>query len=445
MQLFSKSQIVSEAAPSSSQNVVPKKRGFFRRLGLYSTGFLVLFYVTAPAVAANNARFNAFFAESMPFGERIMNAVEDQGIDDKLRLDFLQRSKDRLQKVFNDVSKKAADAPPAAERTEVAKVAAIAKAEAARVTASERVEKVKETAKDAKERAKELVDTVKTKTSKATSKASEKISSTVAPVEKKATQLVERPVSFSGNVEDLVKKAEAALAGQLIDKLPEATTTPEQPAGAPPDTKPKPNDAAEASARDVLASPPQDANIYPDLPVGFEPPPGYSRPKIPGPTPAASKSDTSDTSLPPIAPSLAEASASEPVLAELASTIDSLAAFIKANPDSASSAKGVLEIAKKDLKELADRIDGARSEERSKLEAQIDEQAREYTLKLLELEMTSQDKLDEQELEFKVFFEDERHKMMQAYREKLEQELKTQSEIINERYAIAVSYFLRRR
>ena len=136
----------------------------------------------------------------------------------------------------------------------------------------------------------------------------------------------------------------------------------------------------------------------------------------------------------PTVPSLDELTASEPVLSELASTIDSLTKFVSENPESASSVKGILENAKADLKHLTERMNAARAEERAKLETQIDEQAREYTLKLLELEMASQDKLDEQELEFKAFFEDERRKMTQTYRQKLEHELQTQSEIINERY-----------
>ena len=66
----------------------------------------------------------------------------------------------------------------------------------------------------------------------------------------------------------------------------------------------------------------------------------------------------------------------------------------------------------------------------------MDEQTREYTLKLLELEMEAQDKLDSQEDGFRKFFEQEKQKFVQAYRERLNQELHTQSEIINERYVV---------
>ena len=75
-----------------------------------------------------------------------------------------------------------------------------------------------------------------------------------------------------------------------------------------------------------------------------------------------------------------------------------------------------------------------KEDERRGLEAKLDEQTREYTIKLLELEMEAQDKLDSQEEGFRQFFEDEKAKFIQAYREKLNRELQTQSEIINERY-----------
>ena len=48
--------------------------------------------------------------------------------------------------------------------------------------------------------------------------------------------------------------------------------------------------------------------------------------------------------------------------------------------------------------------------------------------------MEAQDRLDSQEEGFKKLFEEEKTKFIQAYRAKLNQELQTQSEIINERY-----------
>jgi MICOS complex subunit MIC60 len=49
--------------------------------------------------------------------------------------------------------------------------------------------------------------------------------------------------------------------------------------------------------------------------------------------------------------------------------------------------------------------------------------------------METQDKLDNQEQGFRTFLDQERARSIQAYREKLDHELKVQTELINERYA----------
>ncbi|KAI5122910.1 hypothetical protein M0805_007588 [Coniferiporia weirii] len=427
---FSKSLAVANEASSSSSVPPPRKRGFFRTVALYSTGFVVLFYAASPVVAFNNERYNAFFNESVPFGEAILGLAEDQGLDDKLRLGFLKTGKEKMQSVFDSVSKAAASGPSAADKTEKAKETLVERATAAKASA---VEKVREKVKDTKERAQGVVGELSTKTKRNVSQGAEKVTKSVNSAEQKVKEAV-RPAAFSEGVEDLVRRAEGVLAGKPIDILPEATTTPEQPAASPPDLTSRDNGVPELAPKDISAQP--DKKVYTaNLPVGFEPPPGFSRPKAVGPTPSPSqpRSEKKEGALPLVAPAVADIGASEPVIAELASTIDSLAAFVKENPAAASSAKGILDTARTDLQELAARIEQARTDERNRLEAQLDDQAREYTLKLLDLEMSAQDKLDEQELEFKAFFEEERRNVTKAYREKLEHELRTQSEIINER------------
>ena len=231
-----------------------------------------------------------------------------------------------------------------------------------------------------------------------------------------------------------MRQAEAALAGNVPIPQPGMTTTPEQPEITPPD-----------NATPVAVAPaPSKGNVYDiPLPVGFEPPPGYAKPAPPKP---ASKSQPTPATkdekpappppapLPLVAPVVAELGSTEPVISQLASVIDNLASYLNSNPAAADKARDVLENAKDDIKILADRFDQVKEDERRGLEAKLDEQTREYTIKLLELEMEAQDKLDSQEEGFRQFFEDEKAKFIQAYREKLNRELQTQSEIINERY-----------
>jgi len=252
-------------------------------------------------------------------------------------------------------------------------------------------------------------------------------------------------IQFSSGVQALVEEVEAALAGKPKPEktkksaptpVPEVTTSPEQPeltlrAQLQPTTETK------------GVSPPAEVpgNVYDaPLPLGFEPPPGFNKPKPP-PPPLSSEVVEAHPAPPPlplITPEISEHAGSEPIISQLATTIDNLTVFLNSNPAAAEKAHGIIDTAKLDLLNLASRIEKIKEDERAILEQQLDDQAREYTVKLLELEMVSQDKLDSQEDEFRKLFDEEKAKLIKAYREKLSQELQTQSEIINERYATLI-------
>ncbi len=214
-------------------------------------------------------------------------------------------------------------------------------------------------------------------------------------------------------LDELVRRAEAAIIGKSFDPSS---------AAAEDVTPPTPG---------VLSPSPRDVYDLP-LPLGFEPPPGYVRPSPPKHTPEEkSKSSESQRELPLISPAVSNVS--EPIITHLAGTIDSLASFLKSDPKAAEKASDILETAQGDLASLVDRIETLKEQERTALDAKLDEQTRECTLRLLEMEMEAQDKLDAQEEGFRQAFEQERAKFIQAYREKLDHELKVQTELINER------------
>lgn len=219
---------------------------------------------------------------------------------------------------------------------------------------------------------------------------------------------------FSAEVQSLAYKAEEALTGIYPENTNASQSTPS--------TAPSPPSSPVQTPKNIYDAP---------LPVGFEPPPGFARPAPPTPT---KKEEPQPQPSAPALPRLAAIITSpEPVIAHLAGTIDSLTSFAEANPLAASQMAPVLEKAKNDLSELSTKMEKVVEEERSRLEAQMDEQTREYTIKLLEVEMAAQDKLDDQELAFRKIFDEERMKLVQSYREKLQNELKTQTELINER------------
>jgi len=271
----------------------------------------------------------------------------------------------------------------------------------------------------------------KSPTFKVINKTTQKVEPAVKPAKKEVKETVKEVIhkmeSPAGVAADqakydyleLVGRAEAAIAGKPYSK--DGASSPK---GEPQATEGTPTAGTEAFK-----------NVYDrPLPLGFEPPPGFARPAPPKSKSTVEKPKTPEAEsidIPLVAPVVA--TASEPIISHLAGTIDSLASYLKSDPEAAKKAGDVLETAKGDLTALVERIEAVKQQERSALEEKLDEQTREYTLKLLEFEMQAQDKLDDQEQGYKQLFEQERAKFVQAYREKLNHELQVQTELINER------------
>ena len=270
---------------------------------------------------------------------------------------------------------------------------------------------------EAKARVKSTATVLKTTVDKSMERLSpEATAQATALAKHKAAQLADE-------LDELVRKAEAALA-KPIEVILEPTSTPD-----PSSPSPLPELSTAHVEVFVLSKKPDDANVYvAPLPIGFEPPPGFSRPKPP-PEPKVGVVEA----LPLVAPAVSDVATSEPVVSHLAGTIDDLASYLNANPSAAEKAKGILAVARNDLTELATRFDKIKEDEKRELEAKLDEQAREYSTKLLELELESQDKLALQREDYEKYVAEEKMKLVQAYRDNLEVELKAQTDLMNER------------
>jgi MICOS complex subunit MIC60 len=407
-------------ATDAPQAAPKKKRHPIRRFVIYTTAATATFYVGSAFVALSNPPYHEFFVENVPLGASFIQYAEDHDWDTLT-----------VEKVI------------AASSSGIAYVQNLITGE----QSGKAIEKTKEAYERTKEVSKERIQSVTQSLKTTVHKAEEKISD---QTRKEIAVAKHQAIQFSEGVEDLVRRAEDALAGKVAVPKPDITTTPEQPEITPPDNA----QPAVISTESVGG---KKGNVYDaPLPVGFEPPPGYAKPAPPKPTSpkSAPKVETAAAAkeekltppppppapLPLVAPVVAELAATEPVISQLASVIDNLASYLNSNPTAAEKARDVLENAKGDIKSLAERFDQVKEEERRTLEAKLDEQTREYTIKLLELEMEAQDKLDSQEEGFRQFFEEEKSKFIQAYREKLNRELQTQSEIINERYVAYSNY-----
>jgi len=326
-----------KSAEEASLNLPPpkKRRGFVRGTLLYTTLFGATFYAGSTLVSLHDSRYHDFFVESVPFGEGIMDYADSQHWD---------------QVQLTRLPKHAVDASKSVYRTVEGAVSRTLgySSVSPELPSSESVkDSVKSTAEKSKKAVSSGVTFVKKKTEEVQTKAAEVTEDAKA-----------KALNFSKDVQDLVHEAEKALAG-----APRPTTH-----------------DAETSA------PPVDKSIYTGvLGIGFEPPPGYTRPappKKPSQDEKAPKGLPATPSLPLVAPAVRELSASEPVIAQIASSIDGLATLLKDSPTSTTGARDILDTAQVDLVKLGSRIEAIKKEEQAKLEAQLDEQAKEYSLKI---------------------------------------------------------------
>ena len=400
-------------ATSSTSSATPTKtkKRLIPRLVFYTTVATTTFYIGSAFIAFNNDAYHAFFQQRVPFAPNVLQYGEDHDWDVLTVADVIVNTYDSVSGAYSYVRKQLGYS---VEETP-AKVSSNDKA----------LKRTAETKPDeVKERVQKAVDSLKTDVRVSTDKAYDQSLKAAAIARHRAIQ-------FTEGVEELVLEAEAALQGKPFKK-----SSLDQPT-------PSVRDASEPQSTSQIESiEPSSKNIYDaPLPLGHEPPPGFTRPTPPKPPKPLAPGEP----LPLVAPVVEELHSSEPILTHLASTIDSLASFLNANPTAANKARDVLDVAKNDLSALAQSFERLREEEKAKLEQSLDEQTREYTLKLLELELQAQDKLEVQETDFRTFYEEEKARFAKAYREKVEHELRTQSDIINERsvsppFMVVVSY-----
>ncbi|KAG7451340.1 uncharacterized protein BT62DRAFT_927017 [Guyanagaster necrorhizus] len=397
----SRRRLATEASEAST--ATPKKKPrIFRRIFWATATLTGTFYVGSTFASFNNQTYYNFFNDHVPLGQSMLEYAETHHWDTLTVATAIEYTKDAIISVQRFVTDSINGAPSAIEN---AKHIAEQKAGEAREAAVKTYE-------SSKERAKAVASNIKSDVQKA----EEKITGKQDALAKHQEQQI------ADELLQLVHQAEDALAGKIPPSAASATSVPVDTAKAL-ETTPEQPPAIPTPEKVV-------DNVYTEpLPVGFEPPPGFQRP-TPPPTKEAPPPEP-PAALPLIAPSIADVS--DPIVKHLACTIDDLASYLKSNPNAASQITPVLEAAKVDLSSLVERIETVKDEERNGLQAKMDEQTREYTIKMIELEMEAQDKLDTQEDEFRKVFDQHQVELTRAYREKLDNELKTHLEIINER------------
>lgn len=392
------------------------KKSLTRRVLTPLVAGTILFYGVSLPAGYVSLQYRDFLADNVPLGSAISDLIDDYELSQsagaastgkpalaggKARETELTRVADSKARAEGWTVKKGEKADPLAAQKDqlvnakrAAEAAAAAKAKAAAGKVQEAEERAKQAASatiGAASRAKDAATTAAIGASTALVEAKDSVLAAVAPA--KANEVKETLPIFAQRPREL-----------------DATPIP-----------------AKKANLETYAGPP--------LPIGFEPPPGYALARPP-PTP---KGDIKPATPPPaplplVAPAVKEAASSEPILGQLAATIDSLAKFVETSSDVvSSSATGVLTAAQADIKKLASHINAVKKAEAEKLKSQLDKQAGEYSSLLMKQEKELVERLDTQEEDWKKAFDGERNQLVDAYKVKLELELKTQQELINER------------
>jgi mitofilin len=176
-----------------------------------------------------------------------------------------------------------------------------------------------------------------------------------------------------------------------------------------------------------------------ELPLGFEPPPGYyipPPPKVEG-AKVADKTLDAKPVLPLLAPKVKDFGTDEPIISQLASTIDSLASSLSSPGGAAAAgATGVLSKAQADLSALSSRLSEVKKAEKAKLEKALADKTKEFEATLKSAESSRAQ--NEQGLQDKWL--KEREGMVADWKKKMETELEGQREGIEKRYAYSISY-----
>lgn len=425
-------EVVESKPPVSTPGGPPlpplrKKRHLFRKTVAYSTLLTVAAYGVGTVAAVNNERAHDFVVESVPLGEAIIDYLEAQGYvgglprgsTTPLAAPFTVPKGDvpsvKPAQVPAPVSittplkegtqpKPKAEPKPKSEaqiKKEEAKAAAQAKIEAAKA-------KAKEAAKTTGDRLKKVSATVQTTVEKHPAGTVHR----PIPANIERHQIPERPAHLSGGVKELVNEVEVALKGPVVMGIEQS----------------KSGNAAQSPTPTEEPKPPHGKQWYegPPLPLGWEPPPGYvvQPPK---------KVPRANSGLLLVAPSVSSFAPLEPVLADLASTIDNLAKYLEDHPKALKGVDKVLQHAQSDLMQLGEQIKKSKEEAKLELETKLDQQAREYSMQLLDVDIKHQDQLDTQDEDWRKYFDQERLALLQRYQEKLDQELAVQEDIINQR------------
>ncbi|EPQ32378.1 uncharacterized protein PFL1_00574 [Pseudozyma flocculosa PF-1] len=409
--------------------IVKPRRSLPVRLFLYTTVGGAVFYSVSTVAALNNDRYQDFFVESVPLGEKIIDYLDTHDVGQEIKNvnlggygeKAIGLTKNAYSSVSEAVGRVASgnEAPMAGERDARAQLAEAR--ERARAEASKAASKVQDAGDAAKKEAESAVRTVQDNAAHLVEKAKAAADKAEAKLRGEVSAKgAGSSATTAGDDRGVLKKAFDSV--QIMTDI-----------GANNKASPSKSRAPTTPGGEVKAP------YTGELPVNHEPPVGYVAPRkdrglqAPTESQARLRPDPEAPKLPLLAPSIKSLSGSEPMIAQLADTIDELTVFLKETPSSGAKAKGVLESAQIDLEQLSKRLETIKREEAKRVETSLASQAKRYETQISQQAEEAANKLSSREADWQKNFEAERTKQMEEFKEKLNAELATQSKIINER------------
>lgn len=404
------------------------------------------FYPLSGYLSTQSETYRDFFTGSVPAGDLVADYADDNHWENFGFGTVSQKALQGWQKVTGDNDKpkdKVADVKQTVSRqvdraiNKVEKVAGREEKKAAS-TAADLRDKALATAQEASDRAKALTSEASDKAKALAAEATSKAKALANEARDKAAEAKEKvPINFSEGVEGIVKQAESALhkveskAESALHKV-EGKAEQAEKAVAPqpdaprslPDTQ-RPRELRPETVNHKV-DPTAGKELYkgPALPLGFEPPPGYYLA-----VPKKAEPPVEGAPLPLLAPKVKDFASEEPIIAQLASTIDSLTSSLSQANAGSSNATGILTKAHDDLSALSSHLSGVKKAEKEKLEKTIAEKTKEFEGMLKA--KAEEAKKGEQGL--KAGWEQERQSMVDKWRSELEGELETQRSGIDKR------------
>ena len=432
----------------------PPKRGFFRRFLIYTTLGALVFYPVSGLIGTKSETYREFFTENFPGAEFVADQIDDLMLGkpttvtgatnrvDRAVSDAKADAEAKARAGKAQVESKAADAKQsissaahsAQQRAEEAKAAATKKAEEAKAAALKKAEEAKAAASKTAANAKSAASDAVAKTEREAASLKDRVVKVATDAKDKVVETASAvPFNAGDGLESVVRKAENAVS-KGEEKLAAAVDAVKPDPNAPrilPDTQ-RPRELRPETVKPSKPSFEGKEQYKGTLPLGFEPPPGYyvpPPPKVEG-AKVTDKALDAKPVLPLLAPQVKDFGTDEPIISQLASTIDSLASSLSAPGGAAAGASGVLSKAQADLSALSTRLSEVKKAEKAKLERALADKTREFEATLKSAESTRAQ--SEQGLQDK--WVKEREGMVADWKSKMETELEGQRVGIEKRY-----------